>query len=271
VTQRETPRALVVVSAYNQLPYLRRVVAGYLRQSCTDFQLVIADDGSSDGTGAFLEARAVDLEARGIGLLHVWHEDVGFRKTKILNEAVRRSPEAPLLIFSDGDCIPPRHFVERHLAAHEDRSFHVGGAYRLDRATSEGIDEEAVETGSFEACRLPENEKELRKKARQSRWGTRFGRRNRPKILGLNMAFDRALFLALNGFDEDFADWGVGEDSDMRDRAMRLRPRPRVKVLYTQNDVYHLWHPVSKDLSASRARRAEERPLRCVHGFLDER
>ena len=64
-------------------------------------------------------------------------------------------------------------------------------------------------------------------------------------VKALNMAIDRALFEALNGFDERFESWGVGEDSDLRDRAMRLRPRPRVKVLYGVNDVFHLWHPRS--------------------------
>ena len=261
------PRALVVVTTYNHLPLLRRALRGYLRQTTTDFHLTVADDGSREDTAAYLRDVAAEFEARGIGFRHVWHEDRGFRKTRILNEAVRQSPAAPLLIFSDGDCIPPAHFVERHLAVHEPRSFHVAGAFRLTQEQSEGISEADVDAGRYEGLGSLANRRELRKKARQSKWGTRVGRRNRPKILGLNMAFDRALLEALNGFDEAFEDFGVGEDSDMRDRAMRLRPKPRVKVLYTQNDVYHLWHPIDKDLSASRKRRELDRPVRCVQGL----
>lgn len=261
------PHAVVVVTTYNQVPLLRPALRGYLRQTTTDFHVTVADDGSREDTRAFLEEIAPEFEARGIGFQHVWHEDRGFRKTRILNEAIRLSPRAPLLIFTDGDCVPPAHFVETHIEVHEPMSFHVAGAYRLDRETSAALDEAAVDAGRYEGLGLPENRRELRKKARQSRWGTRLGRRNRPKILGLNMAFDRGLLEALNGFDEAFEDWGVGEDSDMRDRAMRLRPKPRVKVLYTRNDVYHLWHPVSKDLSASRRRRATDRPVRCVKGL----
>jgi hypothetical protein len=111
--------------------------------------------------------------------------------------------------------------------------------------------------------------RDLRKKARQSRWGTRVRRRHRPKVLGLNMAIDRELFVALNGFDERFESWGIGEDTDLRDRAMRSRPRPRVRVLYTLNDVFHLWHPIT------RGRRSEgkpyyetSRPVRCERGLV---
>ena len=264
---RPAPRAVVVVTTYNHLPLLRRALRGYLRQTSKDFHLTVADDGSREDTAAYLKEMAPLFEARGIGFQHVWHEDLGFRKTRILNDAVRQSPAARLLIFSDGDCIPPAHFVARHLEAHEAMSFHVAGAFRLNRETSESISEADVDAGRYEGRGRAKNYRELRKKARQSRWGTLVGRRNRPKILGLNMAFDRALLEALNGFDEAFEDWGVGEDSDMRDRAMRLRPKPRLKVLYTKADVYHLWHPDSKNLSASRRRRALDRPVRCVQGL----
>jgi len=262
------PRALVVIATYNQVPYLRRVLRGYLRQTSKDFHLAVADDGSREDTGALLASFAPAFAAQGIGFEHVWHEDIGFRKCAILNEAVRRSPRTDLLIFTDGDCVPPAHFVERHLAAHEPMSFHVAGAFRLTREQSEAITEETVAAGAYEGLGSADNGRELRKKRRQSIWGTLVGRRNRPKVLGLNMAFDRQLFEALNGFDEEFTDWGVGEDSDMRDRAMRLRPKPRVKVLYTANDVHHLWHPVSKNLSKSRARRLLDRPICCVKGLV---
>ncbi len=263
------PGALVVIATYNQVPYLRRVLAGYLRQDTTDFQVTVADDGSREDTRELVESFVPRFAERGIVLQHVWHPDEGFRKCRILNEAVRHSPPAPLLVFTDGDCVPPAHFVAKHLAAHEPMSFHVAGAFRLTREQSEAIDEETVAAGSFEGSGSAENHKELRIKRRKSIWGTRLGRRNRPKILGLNFAMDRGLFEALNGFDEAFADWGVGEDSDMRDRAMRLRPKPVVKVLYLENDVYHLWHPISKDLSKSRARRKVKRPVRCEQGFAE--
>ena len=53
------------------------------------------------------------MEDRGIRVEHVWQEDLGWRKNRIMNEAVRRSRDESLLIFififSDADCIPPAH------------------------------------------------------------------------------------------------------------------------------------------------------------------
>jgi GT2 family glycosyltransferase len=262
------PRALVVVATYEQLPHLRRALRGYLRQTWGDFALAVADDGSGPDTAAYLEEIAPAFMERGIPFQHVRQADEGFRKCRILNEAVREGPSAPLLVFSDGDCIPPARFVQRHLEAHESLSFHVGGAWRLTQAQTEALTEAAVDAGAYETLRPDASRKDLRKKRRQSLWGTLIRRRHRPKVLGLNMAIDRALFEALNGFDERFESWGLGEDTDLRDRAMRHRPRPRVKVLYGKNDVFHLWHPVGP------GRRSEglpyyrtKRPVRCERGL----
>lgn len=262
------PAAHVILATYNQLPYLRRTLRGYLRQTSTDFHLTLADDGSSDGTEVFAAEIAAAFAQRGIGFSHVAQDDAGFRKARIINEAVRRGPLAPLLIFSDGDCLPPAAYVERHLAVHEPMSFHVGGVWRLTEEQCRDLDEAAIDAGAFEGLRTEKSARDIRKKRRKSIWGTRLRKRNRPKMLGGNFAMDSELFQAINGFDERFVNWGY-EDSDVRDRAMRLRPRPRVKVLYGTNDVYHLWAPTSREARRkdSRAYYETRRPIRCELGL----
>ena len=241
---RMPARARVIVTTYNNLSLLRRALRGYLRQTTTDFGLSIADDGSTEETGAFLREFAREAAEHGIDVDHAWHEDRGFRRAAISNAAVRRTQGEGLLIFTDGDCIPPAYFVERHLAVHEPWSFHVAGAYRLSEEASAGITEADVDTGRFETIGRPEHDAALQRLRRKSFWGTLFRQRRRPKVLGLNFAMDRDLFFALNGYDERFTAYGM-EDTDLGDRAMRLKPRARVKNLYTVNDVFHLWHPSS--------------------------
>ena len=237
-------RARVIVTTYNNVPLLRLALRGYLRQTTKDFGISIADDGSREDTRDYLREFGEEAAAHGIDLDVAWHEDRGFRRAAISNEAVRRTQGEPLLIFTDGDCIPPAHYVERHLAAHEPWSFHVAGAYRLSEEASASITEAAVDSGRYEALGGPEHAQALQRLRRKSRWGTLFRRRRRPKILGLNFAMDRDLFFALNGYDERFTEYGM-EDTDLGDRAMRMKPRARVKNLYTRCDVYHLWHPSS--------------------------
>ncbi len=264
--------ARVIVTAYNQLPLLRLALRGYLRQTTGDFAITIADDGSSDGTKAYIDSIRPRFEAKGIPFGYVWHVDKGFRKTRILNDAVEESPGEPLLVFSDGDCIPPATFVEKHIAAHEPWSFHVGGCYRLTREESEALTEADIDAGRYELLGTDAHRRDLQRRRRKSKWGVLLRRRNRPKILGLNFAIDRTLLESLNGFDQNFVTWGTGEDSDVRDRAMRHRPRPRVKNMYLDNDVYHLWHPVSPggDRRAQWEYFKSKRPVRCVTGLVDE-
>lgn len=263
------PHARVIIATYNQVSQLQVVLRGYLRQTTRDFSLVLADDGSGPDQAAFLGEIAPEFVRQGIPFEHVWHDDLGWRKNTIMNEAVRRAGSETLLIFSDGDCIPPAHFVARHLEVHEPLSFHVGGAFRLSREVTEKIKEQEVTSGYFEGLGTSKDWKGLRKKARKSRWGTLVRRHNRPKILGLNMAFDRELFENLNGFDERYKRPYIGEDSDLRNRAVRHRPRPRVKVLYTKNDVYHLWHTTGPRARAdNREYYRQKRPMRCVMGLV---
>ena len=262
------PRARVVVTAYRQEQALAITLRGWLRQTSRDFAVTVADDGSGPETAELVAVFGEEAKTHGVAVDHVWQADEGFRKNRILNEAVRRDGEASLFVFTDGDCIPPATFVERHLAAHQPWSFAVGGAIRLDEARSAQLDAAAVDAGAYEHLATDADRRDLAKRARKSRWGMRFHRRNRPKILGLNMAWSRDLLEALNGFDERFTTWGLGEDSDLRDRAMRLRPRPHVAVMYGVNDVVHLWHPPAPGgRAASRAYYETSRPIRCELGL----
>lgn len=261
-------RALVVLSTYNQ-PSLPLALRGWLRQTVRDFELVVADDGSGPPcVQAVRDFIAGPARAAGLQVQHAWHEDRGFRKTRIVNAALRMAPGPRLVIFTDGDCVPPAHFVERHLAVHAPRSFHVGGCVRWSREVSARLQPAQVDDGSFEGWVERRHVRDARWRALKSRWGTFWHIRRRPKVLGLNMAADRELLEQANGLDERFEGWGL-EDDDLRDRLMRLRPRPRVRVLFGTNDVFHLWHPVAgKSVgSPNLAYYRSPRPARCVFGL----
>jgi glycosyltransferase involved in cell wall biosynthesis len=257
--------ARVVVTTYNRLPLLRLALRGWRRQTVQDFALTVADDGSTAETGEFVRDFAREAS---FPVEHVWWEKKGFRRAGILNEAVRRSEGEPLLLFTDGDCVPPARFLERHLAAHGPRTLAVGGAVYLDRQTTWKIGEEDVDEGAHERLGSLRERFANRKRGWKSRIGVWLGRPKRPKILGLNVGIDRGLFEELNGYDERFVGYGL-EDSDLRDRAMALRPKPDVRILYGKNDTVHLWH-----LPATTARKRPNvayyetaRPPRCEVGL----
>lgn len=258
--------ARVIVTTYERLGHLRLALRAWLRQTSHEFALSVADDGSGPETAAFVREFAAKAP---FPVEHVWWEHAGFRRAGILNECVRRSDGEPLLLFTDGDCAPPARFIERHLAAHGPRSFAVGGATKLDRATTEKLSEADVDAGRHEHLSSFADHADLAWRAWKSRIGVLLRRPRRPKVVGLNIGMDRALFEELNGYDERFVGYGL-EDSDLRDRAMASRPRPDVKILYGTNDTVHMWHPPA----ATTGHRVNDpyyetsRPTRCVEGLV---
>ena len=100
----------LIVTTYNRPDALAVVLEGYCRQSDHDFELVVADDGSKKDTTDVVQQFARRAPFR---VTHVWHEDRGFRAAAIRNRAVA-STLADYIVFTDGDCVPSRHFVRAH-------------------------------------------------------------------------------------------------------------------------------------------------------------
>ena len=136
-------RISVVVSTYNRPHFLERVLWGYAVQSDRSFQLVVADDGSGPETAALVRRMRGET---GLDLLHVWHEDRGFRKTEILNRAIAAAG-GDYLVFTDGDCIPRRDLVEVHRALARPGRYLAGGYLKLPPEVSERIGIDDVVSG----------------------------------------------------------------------------------------------------------------------------
>ncbi len=104
------------------------------------FEVIIADDGSTTETAEMLKNIQQEVF---FSIHHVWHEDNGFQKTKILNKAVLAS-NTPYIIMSDGDCIPRKDFVEVHVKEREEGYFLSGGYFKLPMDISENITKEDI-------------------------------------------------------------------------------------------------------------------------------
>ncbi|OKI88964.1 hypothetical protein AMK10_32305 [Streptomyces sp. CB02058] len=76
----------VVMPTYNRAEFLRMGLLGLSRQSISNelFEVIVADDGSSDGT-----AEVVASFADSLRLTYYFQEDKGFRVAKARNEGAR--------------------------------------------------------------------------------------------------------------------------------------------------------------------------------------
>jgi len=130
----------VIISTYNSPDWLRKVLIGYQNQSFNNFEIVIADDGSTDETSNLIRKFK---KSSAFSIQHIWHEDRGFQKTEILNKAVVAT-KANYLVFSDGDCIPRKDFLQVHFDQRKKGQFLSGGYFKLPMSISQLIDENDI-------------------------------------------------------------------------------------------------------------------------------
>jgi len=235
-------RLAVIVTTYNRPDALAAVLDGYAAQDTTDFELIVADDGSTAETRTLLERRSGRMP---LSVRHVWQEDRGFRAAAIRNRALARTA-ADYVIFSDGDCVPPRRFVSRHRALAERGYFVAGNRILLSQRFTQEVLSHSLpihewSMGQWLAAWLRRDvnralpllvlpDGAFRKRV-PGRW---------KGVKTCNLAAWRDDLLAVNGLDESYSGWGL-EDTDLVIRL--LRAGVKHKSARFAAPVFHLWHP----------------------------
>lgn len=133
----------IIFTTYNSPKWLSNVLTGFSYQSYRDFEIIIADDGSSEDTKKIIDSFRQKISSP---IIHVWHEDKGFRKCEILNKAVLAST-SDYLVFTDGDCIPHYQFMQTHFEKKEKGYFLSGGYFKLPMNISESITHQDILSG----------------------------------------------------------------------------------------------------------------------------
>jgi len=133
-------RISVIITTYNNPDWLEKALWGYAAQDDRDFDVLIADDGSTESTRERIDYMRKET---GLTIDHVWHEDKGFRKCMILNKAIKAS-SADYLLFTDGDCVPRRDFIAIHRRFARPGCFLSGGYFKLPLDVSKAISPEDI-------------------------------------------------------------------------------------------------------------------------------
>lgn len=83
-TGRNAPFFSVVIPTYNRAEYISQAIASVLEQDCSDFELLVVDDGSSDNTleliGQFSDARLTVIAQENQG--RSWARNNGIEASK---------------------------------------------------------------------------------------------------------------------------------------------------------------------------------------------
>jgi glycosyltransferase involved in cell wall biosynthesis len=108
----QSKRLSVVIPTFNRRERLGRVLAALERQTtpATEFELVVVDDGSSDGTTEWLRGRTTPFELRALR-----QDNAGPARARNAGVAVA---EGEIILFIDDDVEPVPELVAEHLRMH---------------------------------------------------------------------------------------------------------------------------------------------------------
>ena len=265
MNRKDLGKISVIVSTYNRCDALQVCLLSLFKQTVLPDEVIIGDDGSTEETASLI-ARL--QEQAPFPIIHVWHEDKGFRLAMMRNKCLARST-GNYIIEIDGDVFLHPKLIADHLREAGRGIYVKGGRVNLGKELTEEICKSGmvrpihVWTKGIES--KPEN-------AIHCIWLARFlaprYRRKRSAALGCNMSFFREDFIKVNGYDEFYEGWG-SEDIDLGKRLLNSGCRKR--YLKFAGIVYHLWHEdkfmYNKTKNLQYMRMLDERKaVRCTNG-----
>jgi glycosyltransferase involved in cell wall biosynthesis len=260
----------VILTTYERPAHLVRSLTSLAMQRGMEgkFEVVVADDGSTDGTQNLVRkfTRNANFPLKWIS-----HPHDGFRVALCRNDGVRAST-APYLLFTDSDCIFPADHLQKHLAARRPRLVRAGDCIRLDEEMTDRVDQAAIISGAFSRWGSRDERQRLLHKRIKEQYYQFVRHPTKPKLTGYNIGISREDFEAVNGFDESFVGWGC-EDDDIAYRLRKAGRRVASALPYTYG--FHLWHPAEPSRPTkwtdgpNVGRLADlDRPIKCANGLV---
>ncbi|WP_069660418.1 glycosyltransferase family 2 protein [Arcticibacter eurypsychrophilus] len=230
----------LIISTYNWPKALEKCLLSILIQKQLPNEVLVADDGSGQETRQLIERYKLIFP---VPIKHIWHEDQGFRKSKIINEAVRNS-SFDYLIQIDGDVILHPYFVKDHIAVREEGVFIRGTRAMLSaHKTQEILETENIKLTIFSkglkhrinALWIPTLKQLGIRKENSSK-----------SVRGSNLAFWKSDFILINGYNNELEGWGH-EDEELAARFINNDIIKKIVKLCAIQ--YHLHHKPSSRIN----------------------
>ena len=250
----------ILLATYNWPQALKLCLESLATQTDLDFEIIIADDGSTESTKQVIDQIKLTFP---VSITHLWQDDQGFRKTKILNQAIAAA-HGDYLVFLDGDCIVQPDFVARHRALAQKGYLVTGSRVLLNEKFTQQLltwpkwDFQRFCSGLISERLSGGINKYLPFKIKLGNGSWRdYKKFVWRRIKGCNMACWKADAEAINGFDETLTGWGH-EDADF---VFRLQRHHIVRKSGSwATEVLHLFHKINDQSNATEnARRVREK------------
>jgi cellulose synthase/poly-beta-1,6-N-acetylglucosamine synthase-like glycosyltransferase len=245
------PKASLIISVYKNAKNLECILEALSYQTYKTFEVLVSEDGCAPEISQVIKTLQPKLT---FGLQHLTQPDIGFRKNKSLNAAIKQA-KAEILIFIDGDCVPHSKFIESHVNEASAQSISTGRRVELGPRISRKLIEvparvRHLSNTFYYSLSLPLLALDGVKNPESGYFSSALHRlaKHRPLgIVGCNFSCSKQALNDINGFNEEYEAPGIGEDSDIEWRL--IRAGYAIKNIKFLAPVFHLWHPRSYSLS----------------------
>ena len=255
----------LIIATYNWPEALVLCLKSVLVQTVLPLEIIIADDGSTFETKTVID----DYKKQSnIPIKHLWHKDEGFRKTIILNEAIRAAKNE-YIIQIDGDIIIHRSFIQEHIeSAHQ--GFYIRGSRTLinEKGTAILLQNNSIDI-SFYSAGLINRMNSFHNGFLSFLHKTITISSYKNGVIGCNFSYWKRDVVAINGYNNDIIGWGQ-EDSELGARLINNGIAKR--NLKYKAICFHLFHTYfSRERDALNKQLLDktiaDKIIRCTNGY----
>ena len=181
----------VNIATYNQLDNLKLILKALEDQIVQDFEIIVCDDGSSDGTPEYMK--------RYPNIKYFWQEDRGFRLAKSKNNGIKAA-QGEYFVSLEADVIPNYKMLAEYKMWAKPDTVLLGVRHDILELPTE-IDYDNLDSSIVD------------RDWRMAHLGDKFEDILQPWRLcsGCNVLFPTAKLKEIGGWNEDFTHYGVDD------------------------------------------------------------
>lgn len=205
----------IITGTYNQQQLLEKLFEALKRQTVKDFEWIVCDDGSNDGTREYIQGLTADFPIKYVRNIKIIKRS---HYAKAINKGIKKAV-GDYCIFISGDSFPEVNFLEQINEYVSEDTVVCGVRIQIDHGQAVDIDWRLKKYSIPSEPRILPSEPYAR-------------------VTGNGIAIPRKAFDEVGLWDESFVGYG-GEDNDL---FVKLYFNGYIFWSVPEAIIYHHWH-----------------------------